>query len=308
MIKVIASDLDGTLLGDDHKVAPETLKALRRAQDAGLRVIIVTGRNYHNAMQALEGIELSCDYVLASGAEVRNPRKEIVSRCEIEEGLCEEVYKILKRYPISIIFCTDEYDYQIGTPEEVEKSNILHLQLSALDMTAEEIIKTPMYQRAKKNTRIVPDFQELKKAKVPIFKLYLFGEDIKMLLRMKADLERIPQIAVSSSFTRNLEITDVRAQKGPVLKEYIEGLGYSMDEVMVFGDSLNDYSMLAMDFGATVAMGNADPEVKAAAKYVTKSNEELGVAWAVDELLARRSRKDYNKEAGMESLPEATAR
>ena len=54
-----------------------------------------------------------------------------------------------------------------------------------------------------------------------------------------------------------MEITDARAQKGPILKEYIESLGYTMDEVMVLGDSLNDYSMMSMDFGATVAMGNA---------------------------------------------------
>ncbi len=48
---------------------------------------------------------------------------------------------------------------------------------------------------------------------------------------------------------------------------------------MVFGDSLNDYSMLSMDFGATVAMENADEEVKRVSKYVTKSNEDLGVAY-----------------------------
>lgn len=77
----------------------------------------------------------------------------------------------------------------------------------------------------------------------------------------------------------------MRAQKGPVLKEYIESLGYTMEEVMVFGDSLNDFSMLEMDFGATVAMENADPEVKAVAKYVTKSNAEHGVAYVIEKLL-----------------------
>ena len=54
---------------------------------------------------------------------------------------------------------------------------------------------------------------------------------------------------------------------------------------MVLGDSLNDYSMLSMDFGATVAMENGVPEIKAAAKYVTKSNREDGVAYAIDRML-----------------------
>ena len=72
------------------------------------------------------------------------------------------------------------------------------------------------------------------------------------------------------------------------MKEYIESLGYTMDEVMVLGDSLNDYSMMSMDFGATVAMGNAVSELKKAAKYITKSNDELGVAYAIRELLKSR--------------------
>ena len=57
---------------------------------------------------------------------------------------------------------------------------------------------------------------------------------------------------------------------------------------MVFGDSFNDYSMLSMDFGVTVAMENADPEVKKVAKYVTKKNSEFGVAYAIRELLKRQ--------------------
>ena len=61
-----------------------------------------------------------------------------------------------------------------------------------------------------------------------------------------------------------------------------------MDEVMTFGDSMNDYSMLSMDFGATVAMANSEPEIIKAAKYVTKSNEEYGVAYAIEEMLNRR--------------------
>lgn len=107
--------------------------------------------------------------------------------------------------------------------------------------------------------------------------------------KIEKRLETDTRIAVASSFVNNLEITDAHAQKGPVLKEYIESLGYTMEEVMVFGDSMNDYSMLSMDFGATVAMDNSVPEIKAVSKYVTKSNEEYGVAYAIDELLKQRS-------------------
>lgn len=77
---------------------------------------------------------------------------------------------------------------------------------------------------------------------------------MEQLEKLSDELKENPAVAVASSFIYNQEITAVEAQKGPVLKEYIESLGYTMDEVMVLGDSLNDYSMISMDFGATVAM------------------------------------------------------
>ena len=104
MIKVIASDMDGTLLGDDHRIAPETLAAIRRACDAGIRFMVATGRNFPGAMEELKGTDLTCDYVVSSGAEVRNPQQEVVKSTPISIELCEEVYKTAKKYPVSVAF------------------------------------------------------------------------------------------------------------------------------------------------------------------------------------------------------------
>ena len=79
MIKVIASDMDGTLLGDDHKPAPETRAAVNRACDAGIRFMIATGRNFPGAMAELKDSGLVCDYIVGSGAEVRNPQQQVVA-------------------------------------------------------------------------------------------------------------------------------------------------------------------------------------------------------------------------------------
>lgn len=288
MIKVIASDMDGTLLGDDHKLAPRTVEAIRRACDAGIRFMVATGRDFHGAMQELDGTGLVCDYILGSGAEIRDPQQNIVSRVQMDIGMCEEVNSILRKYPVSVIFMTGQCDYSIGIPEELEENLIRNLQVFFSDLTLEEILKTEMYLNMKKNTRIIPDFQELKDKDLSVYKIFVFCDDVKVLQELEKCLETDTRLAVASSFANNLEITDVRAQKGPILKEYIESLGYTMEEVMVFGDSMNDYSMLSMDFGATVAMNNSVPEVKAAAKYVTRSNEEYGVAYAIDELLKKR--------------------
>ncbi|OUO30535.1 haloacid dehalogenase [Lachnoclostridium sp. An298] len=288
MIKVIASDMDGTLLGDDHKPAPETLAAVKKACDAGIRFMIATGRNFPGAMAELKDAELVCDYIVGSGAEVRNPQQEVVVTHPISIELCRAIYEEIRDYPLSVTFCTDGYDYKIGTPEEIEESLMLQMQLFFSNQPREELAKSETYRRIKKSTRSMSDMDELEAAGVPVYKLFLYSEDKAMLDEMNVRLQRNKDIAVASSFPTNLEITDVKAQKGPVLKEYIESLGYTMDEVMVLGDSLNDLSMISMDFGATVAMANADPEVKSAAKYITKSNTEFGVAYAIEELLKRQ--------------------
>lgn len=281
--------MDGTLLGDDHKPAPETLAAVKKACDAGIRFMIATGRNFPGAMAELKDAELVCDYIVGSGAEVRNPQQEVVVTHPISIELCRAIYEEIRDYPLSVTFCTDGYDYKIGTPEEIEESLMLQMQLFFSNQPREELAKTETYRRIKKSTRSMSDMDELEAAGVPVYKLFLYSEDKAMLDEMNVQLQRNKDIAVASSFPTNLEITDVKAQKGSVLKEYIESLGYTMDEVMVLGDSLNDLSMISMDFGATVAMANADPEVKSAAKYITKSNTEFGVAYAIEELLKRQA-------------------
>jgi Cof subfamily protein (haloacid dehalogenase superfamily) len=146
----------------------------------------------------------------------------------------------------------------------------------------------------KASSRRIDSVDELEKQGIIIHKIFLFTGDLEMLDKIKRRLMQNPELAVASSFYNNLEITVKGAEKGPAIQEYIESLGYTKDEVMVFGDSLNDYSMLSMDFGATVAMENADDEVKQVSKYVTKSNEDLGVAYTIHELLKKQGITNSN--------------
>lgn len=292
MIKVIAADMDGTLLDNRHQLAQETREAIEAACHAGIRFMIATGRNYSGAMEALKDAGLTCDYIVGSGAEVRNPQKQVVFTAPIDIGLCREVYEALKPYPVSEVYCTDTFDYRIGEAAEIEAGFLRQMRVFHIDKSIddEQAKLDPLYQRIRSNTRIISDFDELETAQVPVYKIFLYSDDVLMLDEIRLALEKNPKIAVAASFVTNLEITDIKAQKGPVLKSYIESLGYKMEEVMVLGDSMNDYSMLSMDFGATVAMENGMPEIKKVSKYITKTNGEHGVAHAIYTLLEKRKR------------------
>ncbi|MBR5598280.1 MAG: HAD family phosphatase [Lachnospiraceae bacterium] len=285
MIKVIASDMDGTLLNNNHVFSEKTIESLKRACKQGIRFMVVTGRNYVSALEPLGKTDLVCDYILSSGAEIRNPKQEVWLSLALSFDQCEYLYEKIKKYPLGIMFCSEEKNYIIGSFEEADQGILDYIKYFHDTKDRDELRKSPLYKMMWDKTKEVKDFEALRKNDIPITKMFLVSDDVDMLQTIKIELEEKGDIAVSSSFKNNLEVTDIRAQKGPILKKYIESLGYTMDEVMVLGDSLNDYSMMEMDFGATIAMANADEEIKKLAKYITKSNEEDGVAYVIDEML-----------------------
>lgn len=288
MIRVIASDMDGTLLDKDHKISERNVKAVKDAVNAGIRFIIATGRSFEQAIHVLEGTGIECDYIVYSGAEIRNSKQEILKRSVMNLQDCRMVYEILKEYDLMYLFGAEDVDYCIGSTKDREKELVRHILTFNPDMTEKEARESELFRFFLSKTKVVADFEELIASGVDIIKIFAAADDLNMLKEINDRLQVNSNLAIASSFENNIEITDVKAQKGSSLKYYIEALGYSMDEVMVLGDSMNDYSMISMDFGATVAMENGAKEIKDTAKYITKSNEEDGVAYCIEELLKKQ--------------------
>ena len=288
MIRVIASDMDGTLLNEEHMLSERTIAAIKAAQDAGIRFMISTGRSFKQVMHAMHDVDITCDYIVNSGAEIRNADNEILQSSCMDLKDCKDVYEVLNKYNVTYIFGTEEGDVCIGSKKAREQDLIDHIRAFESNLSDDEIREHPLFQFMMENTKVVPSFEELEQSKAKIIKIFGVSNDLELLKTVDAELQKNPNIAVAASFENNIEITDKNAQKGIALKKYIETLGYTMDEVMVFGDSMNDYSMLSMDFGATIAMENGMQKIKDVAKYITKSNVEDGVAYVIEELLKKR--------------------
>ena len=285
MIKVIASDLDGTLLNTEHALDQRTYETIRQVQERGIRFMIVTGRDFRSVMQTLWEYDLECDYIVASGAEVRDSSGGILKSIPMERTYFQKIFDIAEEMGVFTRFCCNGRDYAIGEPETVMRQWVSEAKLFFSNASDEEIVESEIYASTMRRMRCVASLQEFMDLNMPVFKIFITHPKVDVIQQLDERLRGIPGIVSASSFPNNIELTHIDAQKGPVLQEYIKGLGYQMDEVMVLGDSMNDYSMISMDFGMTVAMENGMDEVKKAAKYITKNNGEFGVVHAIEELV-----------------------
>ncbi len=111
------------------------------------------------------------------------------------------------------------------------------------------------------------------------------------LERVKANLGENKHLAVAASHHTNLEVTNSAAQKGLTLLKYAQMKGIRSKEIMAIGDSENDMSMLSLPLGYTIAMENSMECIKEAARCMTRSNEEDGVAYAIETLVLADTRQ-----------------
>lgn len=284
MIKLIASDMDGTLLNDKHKIDKETVVAIKKAEEAGIVFAISTGREYDTVKPVLKENNIKCQCVLMNGAEYRDEDGNIIQEINIEQNTATKIIHMLQEEKVTARIFTNKGIYTTDTKEEALKEMVYRTLSFEPQLTQEEAIEIAKVQPYFTQLKFISNLDEFLKSDMEIRKFVAFHNNTELITRMKKIIGEIEGIAVSSSFRDNIEITHITAQKGIILAKVAEKMGFKRDEVMVLGDSFNDYSMFT-EFTESVAMGNAIPEIKEIAKYITDTNDNLGVAKAIYKVL-----------------------
>ena len=106
MIKVIAADMDGTLLNSGHTISEQTYQTIQDVQQGGIRFMIATGRDYPSASDTLKNFPLDCDWVTGSGAEIRNRDGELLQTIPMDQKCFEQIVSCVEKFPAYIRFCT----------------------------------------------------------------------------------------------------------------------------------------------------------------------------------------------------------
>ena len=284
MIKLIASDMDGTLLNDKHKIDKETVVAIKKAEEAGIIFAISTGREYDTVEPVLKENNIKCQCVLMNGAEYRDEDGNILQEINIEQNTATKIIHMLQEEKVTARIFTNKGIYTTDTKEEALKEMVYRTLSFDPQLTQEEAVEVAKVQPYFTQLKFISNLDEFLKSDMEIRKFVAFHSNTQLITKMKKIIGKLEGIAVSSSFRDNIEITHITAQKGIILAKVAEKMGFKRDEVLVLGDSFNDYSMFT-EFTESVAMGNAIPEIKEIAKYITDTNENLGVAKAIYKVL-----------------------
>ena len=280
MIKLIASDMDGTLLNDDHMISEENLKAIRKAQEMGRHFTIVTGRDYGAVKSYLEECNLTCECILSNGAEYRDVNGNIIESVYMNKESVKIAFDILSEAGLCIQLMTNNGSY-ITNKESDKKAIIDRFKLFNPTMTEEEVKKFVAKFHKERGMKEIDNIYEILESNVEVLKIVTFDNDEKLIAALKDKLrESTSDLAVASTFSNDIEISDIKAQKGLILAKTIKKMGIDKSEVIVLGDSFNDYSMFT-EFENSYAMENAIPEIKEIAKYITDTNKNDGVAKAI---------------------------
>lgn len=284
MIKLIASDMDGTLLNSNHDIDKETVEAIRKAEEAGIIFAISTGREYESVRDVLDKHNIKAQCVLSNGAEYRDEEGNILSVINIEKESAKKIIAMLDENDFSARIFTNKGIFTTSTREKALKEIIYRTMSFNPGINEDEAREIAENLGFFTVLKYIEDINKFFDDDIEIRKFVAFNNNIDLINKMKKELSEIEGLAISSSFSDNIEITDINAQKGIILEKVATKMNIAREEVMILGDSFNDYSMFEI-FEETVAMENAIPEVKAIAKYITDTNNNLGVAKAIYNVL-----------------------
>ena len=271
-IRLIAFDLDGTLLNSDKVLTPRNKAALERAAEKGILIVPTTGRLFKGMPAEIRQFPFLRYAITINGAAVFDTETgDNIYRAEIPLESALEIMTYLDQFPIV-------YDCY--------KDNTGWMTQSMWDQ-AEVFAPNAYYVHSiRTNRKPVPELKEfLRQQGGSVQKIQLFSTDPELRTALLRELPgRFAHLAVSSSVSRNVEINHEDANKGSALMALASRLGLDRSRVIAFGDGLNDISMIR-EAGIGVAMQNAVEEVRAAADLITGSCEESGVAMVLEQIL-----------------------
>lgn len=262
--KLICIDLDGTLLDDKKRISEENIAAIRRASAQGVKIAIITGRMPGATEFIAKQLQVPCILVCNAGTCIVEDKK-----CKSVEYMSADtmknIYEIIKKFNVPLWIFRERQWFV------TEMDSYIQEEIDRVYCTP-EIADVETLARGWKRENTGPN------------KVLVSAEpEIIQAIYEELRKEQIQDVDMACSADIFLEIFPKGINKGKALKIICDEMGISREEVIAFGDQELDISMLEAA-GMGVAMGNAIDELKEKADFVTKTNNEAGIAYALEHI------------------------
>ncbi|MFZ5989267.1 MAG: Cof-type HAD-IIB family hydrolase [Bacillota bacterium] len=264
MYKLVAVDLDGTLLNSRKEISGEDKKYISLAIDKGVRVAICSGRIYTGARVFAKELSATGPLIACNGAVIRDVLTDRIYHTNpLFKKDCLELVDLLRGENIYFHIYMGDILYT----ERLEHSSLYYWNRNAL-LNEEDRI----------NIKVVKDiYDSVCENEDRPSKVVVISEEHCVLDKARKLVEEIRTVEVASSNYNNFEIMNHGVNKGKALEILAKKLGILRDEIIAIGDNENDYSMIRFA-GLGVAMGNAKEDIKGVSNYITLTNDENGVS------------------------------
>ncbi|MCB2305819.1 Cof-type HAD-IIB family hydrolase [Clostridium estertheticum] len=265
-------DMDGTLLNSDNVISKDNEVALKKLQKMGVEVIIASGRLDLMVKTYIKQLNLKGPVISCNGGLVRNIETgEVLYSKVMDKIAVKEVTTYCNNNEIEFIIYTADLVYST-------KNNLVGKRYADRNKILLQDEQIPIKYIDDKVMANIND--------VDAFKVLLVCEKHEDIILLQKHFSKYDNLTVVSSATGLLDIMASDISKGKALEILSKKLDVSLDEIIVFGDNYNDIEMFKCA-GMPIAMENAVEDVKLAAKYITKSNNESGIAYAINNYILK---------------------
>lgn len=275
MYKLVAIDLDGTLLDMNKEISERNKKAIGLARKKGVRVVICSGRVYTGARLYAKQLNLNDPIIACNGAIITDGLDGNVIHSEyLNTEECFKIIDICKQHDVY-------YHVYAGNTMLTERLGFTSLKYYEKNKALPE--------KDRVDIQVVKDMkEEIKRLENKVLKFVIVTDQEDLLKQVRKDMLKVPGVDIMSSNFDNFEVVNKGVNKGAALKKLSEIYGISGKEMIAIGDNENDISMLKFA-GLGVAMANGEDLAKDAASYVTAANTEDGVALAIEKFILGHS-------------------
>ncbi|CQR47911.1 Putative phosphatase YwpJ [Paraliobacillus sp. PM-2] len=283
-MKLIATDLDGTLLNENGEISEKNAQMLKQALEQGVQVIVATGRSYTAANKTLQAVGLKLPIICLNGASLYTAEGEKLRSIPLSKSLSSKIVDQCESNQVYFELYTNKGVYSPNRSQFIDV--MVNIMLSANPtISREEIEERAALRFQEEAFNTTNDFQGLIiKDDIEVYKALAFSLEADVLDKIKEKFNEEDKLVITSSGYDNLEFNHPEGQKGIALSLYAAENNIELDDVMAIGDNFNDLSMLKIA-GHSVAMGNAEQTIKNTCSTVTDKNTKDGVAKAIKKIL-----------------------